>query len=264
MSELEMETALAARERLAEECARMEQMLAEVPLPGGPAAADIHAIRKLAKSLRGGLALIGLKRNAARDIQAVGRLFGSARDAASRRHTWERLGWNDDPAAALAIGHLLDQQARAADRQPPAESIDWCRQRVALAQGKVRDLEADELPDRLSKGFKKIRRGLRKKLGALDRRGGQAYHDARKAVKAYLGARDYMVADSTTVDPRLVELAEVLGDENDLATLAAWLRGHGFTKRHVPGLWNKLVGKKHQLRKAAARDAAAILDEDIV
>jgi hypothetical protein len=87
-----------------------------------------------------------------------------------------------------------------------------------------------------------------KRCRKLDPSAKEDFHDARKALKAYLGALGFMPEGLITPDPILADLPELLGDENDLATLSEWLEKHGFTAELVPDLWNKLKERRHHLR----------------
>jgi hypothetical protein len=56
----------------------------------------------------------------------------------------------------------------------------------------------------------------------------------------------------------MTDLAELLGDENDLATLSTWLERHGFNENFVPNLWKDLSKARRKLRRKAIRDAAQL------
>ena len=110
-------TALLARERLTTHCESMKQQLLGLLDSKGRVAEEIHAIRKLGKSLRGGFSLFRLGKSAALEIQAIGRLLSGPRDAVSRLNTWNKLGWVGDPGICAAIAGLLDQQTHSAARE---------------------------------------------------------------------------------------------------------------------------------------------------
>jgi hypothetical protein len=74
-------------------------------------------------------------------------------------------------------------------------------------------------------------------------------------VKAWLGAIGFLPEHSVKADPVLHELAEQLGDENDLATLAAWLDEHGFTRRFAPDLWDAIKTSRQRLQRKVIKDA---------
>jgi hypothetical protein len=248
-----------AREQLLAGCDTMERFLHGLLDSKGRVAEEVHAIRKLGKSLRGGFSLFRLGKNSAKEIQAIGRLLSSPRDAVSRLNTWHKLGWNEDESAAAAIGALLVQQTHSAARRPPPEAIAWCCGRVAAARRNLQELTEEDLTERVGIGLKKLRKQLAKRFGNIDHSGEEDFHDARKALKAYLGALGFMPAESFAPAPGMNELADVLGDENDLGTLAAWLETLGFTEDFVPGLWEKLTKSRGKLRKKAIADAARII-----
>jgi hypothetical protein len=248
-------TALLARERLAADCAKMKNMLAGLLDSKGKVAEEIHAIRKLGKSLRGGLALFLLGKSAAREIQAIGRLLSGPRDAVSRLNTWNKLGWVGEPAISAAITALLDQQTHSAARRPPPETIDWCMNRVDAALGELHALPAEDLPQRVSKGLEKLEQRTLTRCRKLDERDEEWFHQARKATKAWLGAIGFLPEHSVKADASLHELAEQLGDENDLATLANWLDEHGFTSHFAPELWKAIKTSRRRFQHKVIKDA---------
>lgn len=189
-------------------------------------------------------------------------MLSSPRDAVSRLNTWHKLGWNDDDSAAAAIGALLVQQTHSAARRPPPETIAWCVARVAAARKNLQELPEESLAERVEVGLKKLRKQLGKRFGKIERSGEEDFHNARKALKAYLGALGFMPEDSFPPDPEMTELADVLGDENDLGTLSAWLEARGFTEHFVPGLWEKLTKSRGKLRKEAIGDAGHVISTD--
>ncbi len=248
-----------SREQLLHGCDLMERSLQHLLNGNGRVAEEVHAIRKLGKSLRGGFALFRLGKSSAREIQAIGRLLAEPRDAVSRFNTWKKLGWEKDPAAHAAITALLDQLTHSAARRPPAETIAWCVERVVQARKCLENLPADELPDRIARGLKKLSKQVKKRCKNLDHREEEDFHDARKALKAYLGALGFLPEESVPPHPEMAALAELLGDENDLATLADWLAAHGFTEYFAPHLWEKLKSTRTELRNQALADAETLL-----
>jgi hypothetical protein len=248
-----------ARGQLMAGCDTMERFLHGLLDSKGRVAEEVHAIRKLGKSLRGGFSLFRLGKDSAKEIQAIGRLLSSPRDAVSRLNTWHKLGWDDDAAASAAIAALLVQQTHSAARRPPPATIAWCVERVAAARRNLQELPENDLSERVESGLKKLRKQLAKRFENLDHSGEEDFHDARKALKAYLGALGFMPAESFAPDPEMTDLADVLGDENDLGTLSTWLEARGFTGDFVPGLWEKLAKSRGKLRRKAAEDAARII-----
>jgi hypothetical protein len=248
-------TSLQARERLTADCTRMKDLLAGLLDAKGKVAEEIHAIRKLGKSLRGGFALFLLGKSAALEIQAIGRLLSGPRDAVSRLNTWNKLGWVGDPGISAAISGLLDQQTHSAARRPPPETIAWCVDRVSAALDELLSLPAEHLPERIANGLAKLEKRTLSRCRKLDQKDEENFHQTRKAVKAWLGAIGFLPENSVKADPVLHELAEQLGDENDLATLAIWLDGHGFTRRFAPDLWNAIKTSRRRLQRKVIKDA---------
>lgn len=259
MISLTDEAARFASQQLSGGCDSMEQLLNGLLDSKGRVAEEVHAIRKLGKSLRGGFSLFRLGNNSAKEIQAIGRLLSGPRDAVSRLNTWGKLGWDDDAAAAAAIAGLLDQQTHSAARRPPPETVAWCVERVTAARRNLLELPQEDLTERISTGLKKLGKQVTKRCKHLDHHGEEDFHDARKALKAYLGALGFLPEGTVNLDPMMVELPETLGDENDLATLSDWLEGHGFTKDFVPALWKKLKNSREKLRKQAIQEASHLV-----
>lgn len=255
MNPLMENEAQVARERLVTGCETMKDLLRGLLDSKGKVSEEIHGLRKLGKSLRGGFTLFGLGRSAALEIQAIGRLLSGPRDAVSRLNTWSKLGWAGDPAVVNAIHGLLEQQTHSAARRPPPETVDWCLARVLMAQQELEGLPQAHLAETIDKGLVKLEKRTIKRCRKLDHRSEEDFHEARKAVKALIGAVGFLPDGAIPLDPKLHDLAEVLGDENDLATLGIWLADHGFTRRFAPDLWKTMKAARHSKQKVAIRDA---------
>jgi hypothetical protein len=252
-----------ARDQLAAGCESMENLLNGLLDSKGRIAEEVHAIRKHGKTLRGGFALFRLK-GAAKEIQAIGRLLSGPRDAVSRLKTWNLHAWDGDAKVAAAIAGLLDQQTHSAARRPPPETISWCIERVAEARKALVELAEENLDESVAASLKKLGKQVRKRCLHLDHRAEEDFHDARKALKAYLGAVGFLPADTVLTDPRMAEIAELLGDENDIATLSAWLENHGFTVNFAPSLWKLLKDKRRKLQKRVIAEAASLFSAHAV
>jgi hypothetical protein len=126
---------------------------------------------------------------------------------------------------------------------------------VDAALAELEKLPEGDLSSRLAKGLKKLTRRALKRCGRLDHRDEEDFHEARKAVKALLGASGILPEGVAALDPLFHDLAELLGDENDLVTLSVWLEGHGFTKRFAPDLWETLAATRRKLQKRVMREA---------
>lgn len=239
----------------------MKQLLTGLVDSKGKVAEEVHAIRKLGKSLRGGFSLFRLEKSSSMEIQAIGRLLSSPRDAVSRFNTWNKLGWEGDPQLASAIGQLLEQQTHSAARRPPAETINWCLARVDAAQAELRAVPEEEIADELAKALKKLKQRAIKRCRKLDHCSEEEFHEARKAVKAVLGAAGFLPEGAAPLDPKFKDLAELLGDENDLTTLSEWLKKRGFTKRFAPDLWKTLRSARRQLQKQVMKEVTKLAAE---
>ncbi len=250
-----------ARDQLAGGCETMENLLDGLVDSKGRIAEEVHAIRKLGKTLRGGFALFRL-RGAAKEIQAIGRLLSGPRDAVSRLKTWNLHAPDEDGKVAAAIAGLLDQQTHSAARRPPPETVSWCIERVAEARKALAELAEENLDKTVAASLKKLGKQVRKRCLHLDLRAGEDFHEARKALKSYLGAVGFLPADTIHIDPRMAEIVELLGDENDIATLSVWLENHGFTPNFAPSLWKHLKDKRRKLQKRVIADVAGLFSPE--
>ena len=241
--------AIFARVQTSGGCDTLRQLLHGLLDNKGRIEEEVHSIRKLGKSVRGGLAMFCLEKSAGREIQAVGRLLSGPRDAVTRWHTWNKLEWHGEPPLAAAVAGLLLQQTHSAARRPPPETIAWCADRVGAAQQTLQDVPADELPERLRQGLAKLRRRVLQRCARLEYGVGADFHEARKAVKAWLGAVGFLPAGVALSHPPMDELAEWLGHENDLAILSVWLEDHGFNQRFAPSLWKTLCSARRHLQR---------------
>jgi len=259
MDSPEKPTAIAARDSLLEGCQTISRLLQGLLDSKGRITDEVHAIRKLGKTLRGGFSLFRLGKSSAREIQAIGRLLSGPRDAVSRRNTWEKLSWQSDSLVATTIVGLLDQHTHSAARRPPAEAIAWCIERVDQAREALVALPEESLEETVADGLRNLEKNVKKCSRRIHRSGEEDFHNTRKAVKAYLGAIGFLNSGEIIPDPKMTELAELLGDENDLATLSHWLIDHGFTDRFAPELWKKLEKARRKLQKRAMADAVSII-----
>lgn len=237
----------------------MELLLKGLLDSKGRIAEEVHAIRRLGKSLRGGFTLFRLGKTSAKEIQAIGRLLSGPRDAVSRLSTWRKLAWEGDLTTSAAIDQLLEQQTHSAARRPPVETISWCLVRVSKARDQLRELPADALAARMEVGMARLATQIVKRCRKLDQRGEHRFHDARKALKAYLGAFGFLPEGAIKRDATMGDLAEILGDENDLATLSNWLGDHGFTADFAPDLWQQITESRKLLQKQAKLDALKLV-----
>ncbi|MGD7652469.1 MAG: CHAD domain-containing protein [Verrucomicrobiales bacterium] len=238
-----------ARDQLITGCETMKHHLAALARADGKATRGIHTVRKFGKSLRGGFSLFGLKHSAAVEIQSIGRILAQSRDAASHLTAWKKLAWNDDPEIARTISSLLEQQKQAATIPPPPEVIAWCSARVATAESEIRQIPEDALTKRAKSGIKRLAGKITTCCATLDRNHPESFHEARKALKAWTGAISLFPHGRINPDPHLDDLLVTLGRENDLRTLAEWLRKHGFTPHFSPSLWTALSKKQRKIQK---------------
>lgn len=252
------EDAKFACDQLARGCNTMEQLLNGLLDSKGRVAEEVHAIRKLGKSLRGGFSLFLLEKNSSKEVQTIGRLLSSPRDAISRFSTWTKLNWQGGGSTFAAIHGMLEQQTHSAARRPPPETVSWCIERVTAARNHLLALSPETLPERMEIGIQKLGKRVIKRCRRLHKHGEEDFHDARKALKAYLGAIAFLPQGTIVPAAEMTELAEILGDENDLTTLSIWLESHGFSEDFASGIWEKLGDSRAKLRQQAIADATVL------
>jgi hypothetical protein len=143
----------------------------------------------------------------------------------------------------------LEQITHSAARRPPHEAVAWCAARVDSACAALLAIPEESLAVRCDAGLAKLRKRVRSRFGKLKHRREEDFHEARKALKAWLGALGCLPDASTAADSLPVKLADWLGDENDLATLGIWLNEHGFTSHFVPDLWETLASARSHLQE---------------
>jgi len=242
-------------------CGEMKRRLHGLLEPKSKVAAEIHALRKLGKLVRGGLRLLGVPREDVEAMSAIGRLLGTPRDAVSRLTTWQRLDWEAGPHAGdpsvVAILALLEANAKAAARRPPREVVAWADARLRHAHAALKAIPTAEWPVRIAAGRGELLRRLAKRLKRLERGqpGPHQFHRARKALKGWLGALHHL--GESPPEP-VVALADVLGDVNDLHVLGVWLDGHGFSRAFAPVAWRAIDEKLARLEAAALVEAPAV------
>jgi hypothetical protein len=219
----------------------------------------VHEIRKQGKALRAGMALVGMPRASVRAIGTVGRMLAGQRDAVSRLKTWQRLDWDDGPQgynpAVRAVGAMLEKLAHAAGHRPPAEAVAWAQARINEVRLVLELCSEETLQAALPDGRRQLRKRLHKRMRHLSmrRRDAPAFHEARKALKAWLGAQELL---GKTPDEVCIKLAELLGDENDLSALETWLTARGFSKGMAPGIWLRVNERHHQLRADVLQESS--------
>ncbi len=257
MKPITEEHARAALSHLGKRCGDLQSLLHSLGEKGRDSSADIHLIRKTGKVIRGGIALFRLERTAARSVRSIGRMLADRRDAVSLQHTWSRLEWHEEPKTAAAVTALLAAAAASA-AAPPREAVDWCIDRIAETSAVVSALNPESAAIKATKGWHQLRRNAHKACADLDYRNEEAFHHARKTLKAWTGAAGLFPDDSQKLPEPAESLAECLGDENDLATLASWLRRHGFTRHISPGLCSVVQVARRKCQRAAIRQATAL------
>ena len=80
-------------------------------------------------------------------------------------------------------------------------------------------------------GARHLQKKVWRRLGALASHNEEDFHDARKALKAFIGVAGFLPERAEPLDPKLAEIADLLGDVDVSATLSDWLTGHGFSEK---------------------------------
>ncbi|MFN3955347.1 MAG: CHAD domain-containing protein [Pararhodobacter sp.] len=234
--------------------------------------AEVHALRKATKKLRGLLRLIkpsfaqfGPANQALRD---AARLLAPLRDAEVMLATLARLEAQIDPPADTAALHIhLD--ARIAMLRSPEQLAEA----AASLRACLVPLRAEIPGWRLTgKGFAALEPGLATSWRAARRglkRAGRAFaadlpaepfHEWRKVVKHHsYHARLLQPVWPAMMAPHFAAadaLGEVLGEHNDLDGLVAFLRAseHGLSKAAQRRLIARAERRRHKLAKQALAD----------
>ena len=146
---------------------------------------------------------------------------------------------------------MLDLEASAANRRPPQAVVDWSHAALGQVVSRLAARTEEEMAASAVEGVARLERQLRKQLKrALQRVRNEDFHDCRKAAKAWLGGLSLV---RPGVDLPGVEeagqLAESLGDENDLEVLACWLTSRGFTPATAGTAWKQLHKRQERVRR---------------
>lgn len=96
---------------LAAECGRLRKLLERLPESDAPPSEELPEIRRLVRLLRSGFSMSGMRKSAARELQAVARVLADPREAVRRIGVWRKLAWNGDAVVAAAVSSMLDHQA---------------------------------------------------------------------------------------------------------------------------------------------------------
>lgn len=252
-----MSHALQLKEKTLRDCDELLKRLEGLLGHHGKVAEEIHAIRKLGKKIRGALLGLDAPKPARHALTSMARMFAAQRDAVSRHTTWRRLKLpaGTAGASAPAIAALLVAEEKAASRRVPAEAVAWAREWVGQARGQLVDMSDDGLDEAMARGQCRLRRRLLKRLEKSIAKPLTAsrLHDLRKAVKASLGGGEK--------SDLLENLAEVLGDDNDLSVLEVWLEAHGFHPWNASAVFRQIDAKHQKLRGEILKGARHLLEK---
>jgi CHAD domain-containing protein len=234
-------------------CVEMDHLLGGLNDSHGKVAEEIHQVRRLGKRLRGALAMCGEPKPCLRWVAVIGRILGGSRDATVRVRTWSKLAPDEAVAGSVeaAIGALLELEAAAMNRRPPQAVIDWSHAALGQVVSRLAARGDEEMAACSFDGVARLERQLRKRLKrALQRVRNEDFHDCRKAVKAWLGGLSMVVPGVEVAGMAEAEnLAESLGEENDLEVLACWLTTRGFTPATAGAVWKTLRKRQEKIRR---------------
>ena len=241
----------------------------------GEDGADVHEARKRCKMLRALLCLVrrGLDRADFRELNGelrdIARKLGPARDAEVRRETFEQLLAAQNKGHALqfpVVSRSLDAGARAArNRVLSVPAMRAIIRRIGVVQERLRALELRD------HGWAVIHRGLhrayargRRRLREDKQTTAAARHAWRKDVKTLwyhirllAGVRGEKLS---ALEKKLDALGELLGDDRDLALLAAHLRRNASTRPHQ-SLFSLIQTRRDELFGEAREQAASLFEK---
>lgn len=225
---------------------------------------NIHTLRKNGKRLRGGLELLGAPEPVLQELRDLGRLLSVARDSTVRVLTMRALckrageAVQADPEFGVAMRQLVAESKLGGT--PPAAVREFTRDRLESVVEWLQDASFGG-----SKGVaKRMRRLITRARARLKVIAGKPkrledYHETRKAVKALLGAAQFLFSEPEAAlhreMRRLDRLGEDLGWVQDLDVLGEWLDDHGLTTARLPVLHQSLRSQIRKACKAARRRA---------
>jgi len=234
-------------------CVEMERLLVGLNDSHGKVAEEILQVRKLGKSLRGALTLCGEPKPCIRWIAVIGRMLGGTRDATVRVKTWKSLESGEAAPGSVeaAIGAMLELEASAANRRPPQAVIDWSQAALGQVVSRLAARSEEDLAVSCTEGAVRLERQLRKRLKrALQRVRNEDFHDCRKAAKAWRGGMSLVLPGVELPGSKEAkQLADSLGEENDLEVLARWLTRRGFTPATAGAAWKTLRKRQEKIRR---------------
>jgi CHAD domain-containing protein len=234
-------------------------------------AKSIHQLRKNGKRLRGGLELLGAPEPVILELRDLGRMLAVARDSRVRVSTFETLcdRVGEDAKADADFEVAADQLRFEAQLGgvPPVAVRRFAGSRLEAVAQWLEGAEfgdAGEVARRMDRLISQAKQHLKVIAAKPDKL--EDYHEGRKAVKALLGAAEFLFEDP---DPdfrrelrRLDRLGEDLGWVQDLDVFDAWLNDHGLTLARMPVLHQVM---QREIRKAcrAARRRAGKCNPDL-
>lgn len=237
------------------ECRRELQALSA---GGQDAGANIHFLRKNSKRLRGGLEMLGADKPALAELRDLGRLLSMSRDALVRVQTQralvDKLGPDlaTDPDFEVAR-RQLEFEARLSGT-PPTPTRRFVRARLDAVQAWLDAARFDD-PAVVARRMDRLVARATQRIGRLADKPKRidAYHDARKAAKALLGAAQFLFdppgASQAREIHRLDQLGEDFGWIQDLCVLQHWLNARGLGPERLPAFHRAL---DTELRKTCA------------
>lgn len=212
---------------------------ARILLQSGPLSDEaVHEARKALKRARAALRLLrpgmakALYSEANAALRDAGRHLAPLRDIRSARAALEDLG-------AEALAPRLEEKEEAARRNLRLEEC------VALLTRAAGDRRPAPEPRALVKGLRRIYRKGRKALArAEENPTPEALHEWRKHVKYLANSLEILGAADPKAGRRAAKLADRLGDDHDLAMLAAG---------NLPGrkLRKRIDSRRRKLQKKA-------------
>lgn len=246
-----------------EQCAHALDAIATAP------EANVHLVRKRAKRLR---ALLRLARDmmGERDYRRANALvrdgareLASAREAAVRRHGLELLLAALPGLDAAFVQSLRTELGVAgSEHAPPARAVDEARAAFQSVSRAFEALHGSENWSAIAPGLRRsYRRGRRLMRAGLRTPTTHGLHQWRKWVKYQWHQVELLAPlwpeDLQTRALRLKHLADLLGDEHDLADLRESLLASPHT-RSQPAIAARMLGAIDERRRLLRKDALQI------
>ncbi len=220
---------------------QLDELLAEHQDESIPVHGRVHSARKRCKKVRGLLRLVrsGLGPMYCEENEAVrdaGRLLSAMRDSQTMIDAFKKLATQSqsalDEATAIIVrdGLLLRQHAIFGDTTAVNDRLREFRERISAARQRVDDwrIAGGGRAAILAGAERTYARGRQSMATAYDEQSADAFHQWRKRVKDHwthvLLLEELWQPIMTAYGDQMKRLSDLLGDDHDLAVIAAELQ----------------------------------------